>query len=251
MTASHVDSPRRAARAAAESAASRKGGFVPDSQPETARNGGARQLLRAIGTGITGAFFVLVLAVAALVIVVPMTVGGQALTVLTNSMAPGMPPGTLVIVKPTPLDDIEVGDVLTYQIRSGDPAVVSHRVISRTVSTTGDTTFITKGDNNDLADPNPVTAVQIRGTVWYSLPLLGWVNSALSGGMRSWIVPIVVVLCFGYGAWAFTSGARDRRRAAREGVRAGKPHGRRSSSATAATATDAVASSVANEREPR
>lgn len=245
MTASHtVDSPRRAARLAADVEA--KARSTRSSRSESASNSGfreavetesdLRQLLRALGTGVAGALFAMVLAIAALVIVVPMAIGGQALTVLTNSMAPGMPSGTLAIVKPTPIDDIKVGDVMTYQIRSGDPAVVSHRVVSRSISTNGDTTFITRGDNNDMDDANPVTDVQIRGTVWYSIPLLGWVNSALTGGMRTWIVPVVVAICFGYGAWAFTSGFRERRRAARETARSGKTRGRRSS----ALATEAL-----------
>ncbi len=233
-----VDSPRRAARLAAEKQGktrSKRGSDRPSTQESD-----LRQLLRALGTGIAGALFAMVLAVAALVIVVPMAVGGQALTVLTNSMAPGMPPGTLAIMKPTPIDDIKVGDVMTYQIRSGDPAVVSHRVVSRSISTDGETTFITRGDNNDLDDANPVTAVQIRGTVWYSIPLLGWVNSALTGGMRTWIVPIVVAICFGYGAWAFTSGFRERRRAARDSARPRKTRGRRSSALATEALTDAA-----------
>ena len=88
------------------------------------------------------------------------------------------------MVKPTPVRDIDVGNVLTYQIRSGEAAVVSHRVLSRSVSTDGTTTFITKGDNNDSPDANPVTSAQVKGTVWYSVPLLGYVNNAVNGPGR-------------------------------------------------------------------
>lgn len=168
-----------------------------------------------LGLGVGGGILALVAALAAAVIVVPAVVGGTPLTVLTSSMEPTLPPGTLVVIKPAPVDEIEVGDVLTYQIRSGDPAVVSHRVVSRTVSTNGTTTFTTRGDNNDVADAAPVTEAQIKGTVWYSIPWLGYVNSAISGESRAWLVPLVAGALFlyaGYTAASGIAGAVKRRR---------------------------------------
>ena len=109
-------------------------------------------LMHYVGVGLSAGLLALMVALAAAVIVIPALVGGVPLTVLTGSMEPTLPPGTLVVVKPTPVQDIRVGNVLTYQIHSGEPAVVSHRVLSRSVSTDGTTTFITKGDNNDSPD---------------------------------------------------------------------------------------------------
>jgi signal peptidase I len=162
-------------------------------QPTPARQGDPAQrgLMHYIGLGLSAGLLLLMVALAAAVIVIPALAGGVPLTVLTSSMEPTLPPGTLVVVRPTPVQDIQVGNVLTYQIRSGDPAVVSHRVLSRSVSTDGTTTFVTKGDNNDSPDPNPVTPAQIRGTVWYSVPLLGYVNNAVNGPNRAWLVPVV------------------------------------------------------------
>jgi signal peptidase len=137
--------------------------------------------------------------------------GGTALTVLTSSMAPAYPPGTLIVTRPTPVDDIRVGDVLTYQIESGKPAVISHRVTTRSVSTDGDTTFVTKGDNNAVADADAVRAVQVKGTLWYAIPYLGWVNTAVSGESRGILVPVVAGSLFAYAAWVFVSALRARR----------------------------------------
>jgi signal peptidase len=134
------------------------------------------------------------------------------MTVLTQSMEPGLPPGTLVVIRPTPVDDIRVGDVVTYQIRSGESAVVSHRVTAKTY-TDGELTFVTKGDNNDAVDPEPVREVQIRGTLWYSLPLLGWVNSILNGANRTVVLAIVAGGLFLYAAVSVAGAVRDRRRA--------------------------------------
>lgn len=178
-----------------------------------------KSLLHYVGVAASGALLVLVAALAALVIVVPAISGGSALTVLTSSMAPKYPAGTLIVTKPTPVDDIAVGDVLTYQIESGKPAVISHRVTTRSISTDGDTTFITKGDNNSVADTDPVREEQVRGTLWYAIPMLGWVNTAVAGESRGILVPLVAGSLFAYAAWLFFSafrGARKRRRAVAE-----------------------------------
>jgi signal peptidase I len=176
---------------------------------------GEKGLLHYLGLAVSAAVLVLVLALAALVIVAPAVVGGSALTVLTSSMAPKFPAGTLIVIKPTPIDEIRVGDVLTYQISSGNPAVISHRVVSRSVSLEGVTTFITKGDNNDLADAKPVQEVQVKGTLWYAIPLLGFVNNAVNGETRPLVTPIIAGLLFAYAVYTIVSsilGRRSRRR---------------------------------------
>ncbi|SDZ09803.1 signal peptidase I [Herbiconiux ginsengi] len=179
---------------------------VPSSAPVE------KSLAHYLGTAVSAAFLVLVLALAVLTIALPALVGGRPLTVLTQSMEPGLPPGTLIVVHPVPVGEIRVGDVLTYQIESGKPGVVSHRVIEKTISTAGSTTFVTRGDNNDLADEDPVQEVQIVGVLWYSIPMLGWVNNAVNGEWRGFVVPVVVGGLFGYAAWMFFSGIRDHRR---------------------------------------
>ncbi|MFL6025080.1 MAG: hypothetical protein ACJ72O_17190, partial [Marmoricola sp.] len=70
----------------------------------------------------------LVVVVLALAVVVPKLGGATSYTILTGSMRPHMPPGTLVVVKPDKPDQVRVGDVLTYQIESGKKAVATHRV---------------------------------------------------------------------------------------------------------------------------
>ena len=85
-----------------------------------------------------------------------------------------MPPGTLVVVRPTQIADIAAGDVLTYQIKSGDPTVVTHRVVQQGVDMTGQPRWRTQGDANDVADQNWVLPVQVKGdpVVLHSLPRL-------------------------------------------------------------------------------
>lgn len=172
---------------------------------------GARGLLHYLAVGLSSALLVLLLAVAVAVVALPALVGGSAMTVLTQSMEPTLPPGTLVVVKPTPADEVAVGDVVTYQIRSGEAAVVSHRVIAKTY-TDGEVTFLTQGDNNSAPDAEPVRAVQIRGTIWYSFPLLGWVNSLLTGTHRTLVLASAAGGLFLYAITETVMAARERSR---------------------------------------
>lgn len=197
--------------------------------PTTPRTGW-RAIVHALALGLSTSLLVIVAGLAVVLIVVPKATGSTPLTVLTQSMDPTLPPGTLLVVRPTPVDAIRVGDVVTYQITSGQPAVISHRVVSIESSSDGSRTFTLKGDNNALADPAPVTAAQIRGVVWYSLPDIGLVNQLVNGS-RTWLVPTIAGVLLAYGAVMVTIGivsaARRRRRSTADAA-AGGPRRRAS-----------------------
>ena len=82
---------------------------------------------------------------------------------------------------------------------------------------TGDQTYVTQGDANPQPDEKPVMPVQVRGKVWYSVPFIGWANSAINGENRAWIVPLIAVALFLYAGYMFASGLastiRKKRRA--------------------------------------
>lgn len=162
--------------------------------------------------GLMLGLLLVVAGIGTLAIIVPAATGSTALTVLTSSMDPALPPGTLVVVRPTEPGAIEPGQVMTYQLHSGEPTLVTHRVTQRLTTTDGAPLFITKGDANANPDPDPVRAVQVRGTVWYAIPALGHVSVLVTGDVRATIVPAVVVGLVAYAAWMIVSGLRDRRR---------------------------------------
>lgn len=133
-----------------------------------------------------GAWAVLTLAggVLLVMVLVPRLAGASVYTVLTGSMSPGLPPGELVVVRAVDPAAVRVGDVVTYQLESGAPAVVTHRVAGVLVGGAGDRSFRMRGDANAANDLEAVRPEQVRGVLWYHVPLLGWVNSALSGPWR-------------------------------------------------------------------
>lgn len=163
-----------------------------------------------------GSWFVLllVLLVVALTVALPTLAGGTAYTVLTPSMRPSLPPGALIVTRPVQPGDLAVGDVVTYQIRSGEAAVVTHRVVALRLAADGRVLLQTKGDYNAAADPELVQPPQLRGRLWYSVPYLGYLNAGVAGHGRVVVVGLVVVGLLGYAVWMFVSSARDRRRLA-------------------------------------
>lgn len=144
-------------------------------------------------------------------VVVPKAAGATPYTVLTGSMDPTYPPGTLVIVRPVDGEEVQLGDVITFQIESGRPAVATHRVIGVSITTEGERTFQTQGDANQVPDAEPVVEEQIRGSVWYSLPYLGHVNAWLGGQNRVLAVNLVVGALVAYAAVMFWGVAFHRR----------------------------------------
>jgi signal peptidase I len=145
----------------------------------------AGALLRRLGRGSvrTLAWTVLLATLGVLVVAVlaPRLAGATPYTIETGSMSPRLPPGTLVVIRPTDPSRIGVGSVVTYQLLSGEPTVVTHRVVATSVDGAGRTRFQTQGDANAVPDSDWVRPVQIRGTVWYSAPRLGWVNTVVTG----------------------------------------------------------------------
>ncbi len=146
-------------------------------------------------------------------VLLPRVAGATPYTVLTGSMQPDYPPGTLVVVTPVEMEDIAVGDVITYQLESGESAVVTHRVISvgASLDRDGERIVRTQGDANDVADREPVREVQVQGRLWYSVPYLGHVNTWVSGPSRQVATTGAVAVLVGYAAWMFGSAVVGRR----------------------------------------
>ncbi|KQZ70125.1 signal peptidase I [Nocardioides sp. Root151] len=145
-------------------------------------------------------------------VLIPRLGGATPYTILTGSMKPDMPPGTLVVVRPVDEDDVRVGSVITYQRESGKATVVTHRVVAKGFNSLGEIQFQTQGDANDTADEEWVRPVQVKGEKWYSVRYLGYVNNMLNGKERQMAVYAVAALLLGYAAFMLTGAVRDRRK---------------------------------------
>lgn len=166
-----------------------------------------------------GLWLVILTAATVLVVAVliPRLTGARPFVILTGSMRPSLPPGTLVVTKPVDSSRIGVGTVITYQITSGEPQTVTHRVTAQGFSHDGERRFRTQGDANDTPDQGWVRAVQVRGTVWYAVPWLGYPARWLTGTHHQLLTYAGAAVLLGYAAYMFGSAITDRRGRRRRG----------------------------------
>lgn len=151
-------------------------------------------------------------AVLLLLVVIPRASGAQAYTVLTGSMEPAISPGALAVVRPTPVEDLRAGDVITFQPRSGDPTVVTHRITGTYYDISGQPRIHTQGDANNTPDDWALVPEQVRGVLWYSVPQLGRINLLLTGDTRALGITVVAGGLIIYSVAMFGSGLRERSR---------------------------------------
>lgn len=94
----------------------------------------------------------------------PHLLGYHTATMLTGSMEPMISPGDVVVTVQKPTGQVQVGDVITYNIPIEDHRVETHRVTEVIHRSDGTITIRTKGDANQGDDP--WTAVLSDDTVW-------------------------------------------------------------------------------------
>ncbi len=96
--------------------------------------------------------------------------GVQVYSVISGSMEPEYPVGSLIYVKEIDPSAIEVKDVITYVLPSEMPA--THRVVRIDEE---NQLFYTKGDANKIEDGDPVHFRNLIGTPVFKIPYLGYV----------------------------------------------------------------------------
>ena len=107
----------------------------------------------------------------------PRLMGYETYNVVSGSMEPEIPVGSLLLVKSVDPYEIEEDDIITFY---SNGTVVSHRVVR---NNSFEKTFTTKGDANDKADLSDITYNQVIGVMKYHIPRMGQVLMILDTGM--------------------------------------------------------------------
>lgn len=174
---------------------------------------------RSLGGLVTGALgttlLILVCAIAFFTVIVPLLLGAQSYTVLTGSMRPALEPGHLIAVRATPIDEIKPGDIITFQIESGNPEVATHRVVGVGYNSEGERLLTTKGDANNVEDANQVQEVQLRGVLVYAVPWLGYLNVWATPAIKSIVITVLGIAAIGWGLVVLLKDTQRRRRVAK------------------------------------
>lgn len=150
-------------------------------------SGGSRiagNLLRCVGYLI----IVFVLGVC-LGISLPKFAGYNAYVVVSGSMEPNIPVGSIAFAKETDPSQLQVGDVIVFIDPARGTTPITHRVVT---NDTAAGTITTKGDANEREDVNPVTYDNVIGKVSMHVPHIGLVATALSSFLGKLIAVILL-----------------------------------------------------------
>jgi len=137
---------------------------------------------------------ILFMAVAVFIYVAP-HINWHVNAVLSGSMEPEIPVGSLVVISPVKPEDVEVGDIITFRPVSIGEHWITHRVIN--IGRSYSIFFETKGDANEISDPFTVPAQNLEGKVVFHAPYWGYFTLFLKtpfGFLFAIIIPGVVII---------------------------------------------------------
>lgn len=120
--------------------------------------------------------------------------GYRYYTVLTSSMEPELSVGDVVFVKLSNADEIEIGDIITFNPSSETDAYLTHRVtqVLENYQGTGVTCFHTKGDANEVEDSFLIDSSRVIGKVTFHVPKIGYIIRFVQ---LKWyfVIPLVIM----------------------------------------------------------
>ena len=108
--------------------------------------------------GFLATILLIILFALAVLLIVPNLLGMKSFAVLSGSMEPKIPVGSIVFVDEVEPATIQTGDIITYNF-SGN-TMVTHRVVGVDIE---NQSIITKGDANEVEDGAPVAFAQVVG----------------------------------------------------------------------------------------
>lgn len=133
------------------------------------KKSGIRKALNAVTT-----VLVVIVVLLAVALVGVRIVGIRTYAVISGSMEPVYPTGSLLYVKPVKTEELKVGDTITFML--DEKTVATHRIIEviPDEEEPGVIRFRTKGDANETPDGAPVHCRNVIGKPLFAIPYLGY-----------------------------------------------------------------------------
>lgn len=118
--------------------------------------------------------------------------GLTPLVVVSGSMEPTLPVGSLIFSRSVPAAELRAGDIVTVQRPEG-LGLVTHRLVSTTALDGGTYEYVLKGDANRTEDPRPYT-VTTAGKYLFQIPYIGSLATAIRT-VPGLLIVLAIVLC--------------------------------------------------------
>lgn len=124
----------------------------------------------AVALNLIGELLLIIVILACVPLTVPRIFGYEIYSVISGSMEPAIPTGSLVYIKSIEPAEVLENDVIAFYSPSNPEAIITHRVVKNQV-VSGQ--FITKGDANAAEDVSPIPYECLLGKVELSIPYVG------------------------------------------------------------------------------
>lgn len=128
-------------------------------------------------SSVLGALLILAVIAVCLPLTVPRLMGYQVYAIVSGSMEPAIPTGSLVYARAVQAEELEPGDVAVFYGGFGSESVITHRVVE---NDTQQEQLTTRGDANEGNDVTPVAYAHVLGRVEKNVPVLGYFLPAIS-----------------------------------------------------------------------
>lgn len=137
---------------------------------------------------VLGTLILLGVIAAFLPLTVPRLMGYEIYEVVSGSMEPEIPVGSVIYVRAAQPQEVEAGDVIAFQ---KDGSVITHRVEENRYV---EGEFVTKGDANREEDMMPVAYDSLIGKVERHVPVLGIIMSLLASNTGK-LYAVLLAVC--------------------------------------------------------
>ncbi len=123
-------------------------------------------------------------------VTIPHFLGFDIYNVISGSMEPKLPVGSIVYVKSADCEELVTGDIIAF---NSNGMTVTHRVVKNDTELKE---IITKGDANVSEDPTPVKYGSVIGKIKLHLPLLGGFSEFFTSFMGKIYLMGILAACF-------------------------------------------------------
>ena len=140
------------------------------------------------------ALLAVLIVIMAILLAGPKLFGFDTYAVLSGSMEPAYPVGSLIYVKETETSELKVGQAITYKLTEN--MIVTHRVVEIIPDPKhyDSLQFRTKGDANKEADSVLVNGNDVIGIPVFVIPYLGYLAFYIQHSLGTVVLLIVCVV---------------------------------------------------------
>lgn len=120
--------------------------------------------------GAAGMILIILVILLCSLLILPKLFGSHMYHVLSGSMEPELPVGSLICVREGKPEEVKEGDIIAFYSSLEGEGIITHRVVKNNVVSGN---FRTRGDANEKEDPLPVSYDNYIGRMVLTVPYMG------------------------------------------------------------------------------